>query len=249
MDGLEEDKVVNPDTNQDQIDQTDSIENLNENEELETTTEIDESSVEQESNKVPISTFLEYKNENKKLKSRLAELEDAGRERELQQRYTDTKQSFIAKGYDDEMAETLAKEFADVYAEIGKVAKTRTESILDSELKEISRETEFSDIQTYAKEIKSRLDQSKKAGLPMDAKTAYISIVGAETFFREARIKNQAINRNTPKDAQPTTPTANSNKAKKIVLDDDDAKALQGLQKMQPSIGWTAEKYLESRKQ
>jgi hypothetical protein len=116
-------------------------------------------------------------------------------------------------------------------------------------LKELARDNFFSDAPTYKNEIQKVIKDYKAKGIEIDAEEAYFKVRG-KSRMREYRtdIEQKALldRRNGDDKKLPaSTPKAPKDP---YPLDDVDKKALEGLQKAQPSAGWTAERYFKLMK-
>ena len=247
-------------------DSTENKENENLDENLDNTPEIDDEGVDEgtqqggddgqetpEKDTVPLATHLETKNALKQAKRKLAEVEDAKLDEEAKSTFNDTKQRWLDKGYDDNLAEAIAQEVTNLSQNIVKQKQTNFENILDSEIEEISQNTFYEDISQYAPAIKAKVAKAKKAGVELGVKEAYLSLVGVDKKLQEINthesIKQQQVNRQqgTNKGSNVGTSASSGNKVL-YNLDNNDKKALAKLKEMQPETEWSEKKYFELMK-
>lgn len=199
---------------------------------------------------VPEATFLEEKKRRKELEHQLREFKEKDVEKDSLLTKTQLKQKYIDKGFDEELADSLAEEFAAMKSEVRKASfKELDNSAIDDDLKELARDSFFSDAPTYKNEIQALVKDYKAKGIELDVEEAYFKIRG-KSRMREYRtdIEQKAL-LDRRKGEEKKLPNSNPAPTKDpYPLDDTDKKALEGLQKAQPSAGWTAEKFYKLMK-
>ena len=203
-----------------------------------------------EARSVPEATFLETKKRLKEAERALRELKEKDVEKESLITKTQLRQKYIEKGFDEDLADSLAEEFASLKSEVKRASfKELDNSAIDDDLKELARDNFFSDAPTYKNEIQKVIKDYKAKGIEIDAEEAYFKVRG-KSRMREYQtdIEQKALLER--RDGQgKKLPTATPAPAKNpYPLDDADKKALEGLQKAQPNGGWTAEKYYKIMK-
>ena len=183
---------------------------------------------------VSLARFMQEKRKRKDLERVLSQQEAERKELKVVQGY-------IERGYPEFEATTLAKRDVTHDRELESL-KSRFQ---DSEIKDLSRSGDFfSDAETFADEIKDKMKS-----LNIGAKDAYMLVRG-ETRSQEVQLKKEqraAVQRKqatskTVTTAKATAPTS------PYKLDENDKKALVGLQRAQPDGGWSVEKYYKLMK-
>ena len=253
-------KDLNPENN-------DSLENKDEklDDNLDNTPELDDEGVDEgiqedgdgqetpDKDTVPLATHLETKNALKQAKKKLAQIEDDKLDEQSKNMFNETKQRWLDKGYDDNLANAIAHEITNLGQNIIKQKQTNIEKMIDSEIEEISQDKFYEDIGQYAKSIKAKIAKAKTAGIDLGIKEAYLSLVGVDNKLQEINthesIKKQQMNtqEGSTKGVNVGTSTSTSTKTA-YNLDSNDKKALVELKKMQPEAGWTEKKYYEMMK-
>lgn len=221
---------------------------------VEETVETVETVVEEEPKKepktVPEATFLETKRKLKETERLLREFKEKDVEKDSLLTKTQLKQKYIDKGFDEELADSLAEEFATLKSEVKKASfKELDNSAIDDDLKELSRDSFFSDAPTYKNEIQALVKDYKAKGIELDVEEAYFKIRG-KSRMREYRtdIEQKALldrQKGEDKKLPASTPKAPKDP---YPLDDTDKKALEGLQRLDAKGGWNAEKYYKLMK-
>jgi len=228
-------------------------------EEIEDLEEIDEESDESEEEEddkkeesVPLSKFLETKNQLKEYKKKAAQYE----EKELDNSMLKKKESIIkkwkAKGYDDDFAEAMAEDIISVMADNINIKKQSSfESTINEELEDLSNSDPFfSDAKSYKKDISKYMQKMKKKDVDITLEEAYMHVRGVKGRLKEVRTDIEQRNLySKQKKSQKAVSNSNSSAVKDTYkLDKNDREALRGLKKAQPDKNWTEEKYFKMMK-
>lgn len=244
-------------TNQETLETQDSLENeeenLNEteNEDLESELEDEEQEDLGQEDTVPLKAHLETKRKLREAKLKLEELEAAAYTEKVRAKRDAVKQKWLSKGYDDETASMMADDIAEVYGEISDIKTSRQESVIDEEIAELAEDEFYSNIMSYKNEIKNKIKRFRNVGENLTVEEAYLMVVGPRTKYRESNLKQQqkAIITNKKKGVAASknnvATAASSGSKNQYPLDATDRKALAGLKKAQPLVGWTEKKYYE----
>lgn len=236
---IDSDQVVEESGVDEQIDVEEVNESVNEDEQVEEQSKLnneDEQVKEhpKQNDTVSLSRFMQEKKRRKDLERVLSQQEAERKELNVVQQY-------LERGYPEFEATNLAKRDVTHDRELESL-KSRFQ---DSEIKDLSRSGDFfSDAETFTDEIKEKMKS-----LNISAKDAYMLVRG-ETRSYEVQLKKEqraAVQRKqttskTVTTAKTTTPTS------PYKLDENDKKALAGLQKAQPDGGWSVEKYYKLMK-
>lgn len=200
--------------------------------------------------KVPLATLMEEKRKRKDLERQLREFKEKQLDADVVLTKTQLKQKYVAKGVDEDLAEAFAEEFASLKSEVRKASfKELEDSTIDDDLKELAKDGFFSDAPVYKKEILDLQKSFKAKGIDLDVEDAYFKVRGKSRLneYRTEIEQKALLNRRNAEDkALPSaTPAAVKDP---YPLDENDKKALAGLQKAMPDAGWTAEKYYKNMK-
>jgi len=200
--------------------------------------------------KVPLATLMEEKRKRKELERQLREFKEKQLDADVVLTKTQLKQKYVAKGVDEELAEAFAEEFASLKSEVKKVSfKELEDSTIDDDLKELAKDGFFSDAPVYKKEIQATLKSYKAKGIDLDLEDAYFKVRGKSRLneYRTEIEQKALLNRRNAEDKG--TPVAKPSAPKDpYPLDENDKKALAGLQKAMPNAGWDAAKYYKLMK-
>ena len=199
---------------------------------------------------VPLSVLLEEKKRRKDLEKRLRQLEDKELEAETLTEKQKIKQRYTSQGYDENIADLLAEDYATLKSEIKKtVLHNNRKDYLDEEIEDLSRDSFYSDATAYQKEIKSKLSEFKSKGIELSVEDAYNLVRNPKIKLKELKEDSeQKTLLNRRNDTKTIIPNASASIPKNpYPLDDVDKKALVGLQTSQPNSNWTAEKYYKIR--
>ena len=186
------------------------------------------------SDHVPLAKYMVEKKKRQELERVLSQ-------QEAERKELNVVQGYLERGYPEFEAATLAKRDVSHDRELESL-KARFQ---DTEIKDLSRSGDFySDAETFTDEIKDKMKS-----LNISAKDAYMLVRG-ETRSYEVQLKKEqraAVQRKqttskTVTTAKATAPTS------PYKLDENDKKALAGLQKAQPDGGWSLEKYYKLMK-
>lgn len=247
---MSEEVKTNQEPVEDQIQNQEPLEDNIEEPEMEEDESTEEYSEEPQDDTVPLKSHLEVKKKLREAKMRLEELEAKEYSEKIRIKRETVKNKWLSKGFDDDTASLMADEIAGVYEEIGAARQSHKESIVDEEIEELSEDDFYSDIKTYKKEIKNKINRFKKAGEDITVEEAYLMVVGPRTKYRDTsiRTKQKEIlnNKKNGTASKLNVKTAASSNAKNLYpLDPVDKKALVGLKKAQPEANWTEKKYFE----
>ncbi len=203
--------------------------------------------VQEQSDTVPLATYLDMKNKFKDAKTRLAEIEDSKRSEDTIATRNRIKNKWIDKGFDEDTANAISEEIAGVYEELGKAKQSKADILITEEIDELSSDSFYSDIKQYEGQIKSKIKQFKKVGEKISVEDAYLMVAGVRTKLKESQLRNEVVGgiENANK-AQSNVPTAVGSKPQNVYnLDSDDRAALAQLKVMQPTANWDEKKYYE----
>lgn len=221
--------------------------------------EIDESDVTGENDEdekeetVPLKTFLELKNKYKLTKKEYIDLKDRSLDEDLKAYRDKIKSKYVKKGYDEEFADLISEDLAEMRTSLSNKKNNYDEIILD-EIEELKKDPLFSDADEYRHEIINKIKETKKKGYDLDIEDAYL-IVSRQG---RNRLKEQKVNdtqrevlkrKNKGTGKTNVATSGSSSTAPKYVLDEHDKIALKQLQKMQPDAKWTIEKYYKTMKE
>ena len=210
---------------------------------------IEEPVEEPKEDKVPLATLLEEKKRRKDLERQLREFKEKQLDADVVLTKTQLKQKYVAKGVDEELAEAFAEEFASLKSEVRKASfKELEDTTIDDDIKELSKDGFFADAMTYKREIQDAVKSFKAKGIDLDVEDAYFKVRGKSRLneYRTEIEQKALLNRRNAEEKG--TPSAKPSAPKDpYPLDENDKKALAGLQKAQPDVGWTAEKYYKMK--
>lgn len=223
----------------------DVIENENENSNTEIENEeINETSSEKE-DRVPLNKYLQEKKKRREIERRLREIEEKTMSYESKQSVDKFKEKVLENGFGEDVA-TL---FGDLYNEITK-SLPKVDKVEHDILEDIQDYAdENPEILKYKKEIVDKVKKYRKADPDFSIEDALSLIKPSKVRYSEIKTdveQKQAMERRKVEGKKVATSTGSSPK-NPYPLDEVDIKALEGLQKMQPDKGWTAEKYYKSR--
>lgn len=215
----------------------------------------EETSSEDDEKKVPLKTFLELKSKYKSMKKNHAELLDKTLDSDSKSFIAVKKQKYVDLGYDEALAEELAKDLAELKAEAKTSNRSHFEESIIEDIEDLENDPVFSDIGSYKAEIIEKIMTTKrKTGEVLDTDLAYllVSKKKARSSLRDERINNTQADVISKKKAgvsgKTKVATSSSTTAKEqFKLDKDDMAALKMLQQFQPDAKWTKEKYWKSR--
>jgi hypothetical protein len=260
----EEERDTNLDENPNN--QTDSIENSDnedkDNEDLEkpdddqdeqevTGSDSDSTNGEEESDTVPLKTYLKLKDKYKKSRDRLAEFEDNLLDEKAKDFRSAKYEKFVKAGYSEEEAKFFADDALETYVLARGEKKSKKDEAISEEIDDLSYDESYSDIKDYKNEIVLKLKQAKQLGMELSVEDAYfmVSKTSARKKHKENTIKEEikeSLQRKNNTQGQPVSASGKSSRTKLLAkLDDFDKKALRNLQKYQPERKWTVEKYIE----
>jgi len=209
---------------------------------------VEEPKEEPKEDKVPLATLLDEKRKRKELERQLREYKEKEVDTDAKLTKTQLRQKYIDKGFDEDVAESLADEFTSLRMEVRKAQFKELEPI-DEDLKELTRDSFYSDALTYKKEIQSVITDFKKKGIDLDLEEAYLKVRGkARLKEYKTEIEQKALlDRRNADDKK--LPASTSKPVKDpYPLDETDKAALAGLQKAQPNSAWNAEKFYKLMK-
>jgi hypothetical protein len=200
--------------------------------------------------KVPLATLMEEKRKRKDLERQLREFKEKQLDADVVLTKTQLKQKYVAKGVDEDLAEAFAEEFASLKSEVKKASfKELEDTGIDDDLKELSKDGFFSDALTFKKEIQDTLKSYKAKGIDLDVEDAYFKVRGKSRLneYRTEIEQKALLNRRNAEDKKLPSATPAAVKDP-YPLDENDKKALEGLQKAMPNAGWDAKKYYTTMK-
>ncbi len=196
--------------------------------------------------KVPLATFLEEKKRRKDIESQLRDLSDKATDADILHAKNDIINKFKDKGYDDDLGTLIAEEFVKLKSEM---KNSQTGKTLDDEIQALSGDDFYSDAATYKNDLQKKVKEFKKKGVDISVKEAYNMLRGSVRAKEiQTEIEQKSLN-SRRKSSNKKLPSAKSSKPTNAYpLDEQDKKALKGLQSMQPDMGWTEEKYFKTIK-
>jgi hypothetical protein len=224
-----------------------------EEEELEEEDDLDledegEEEDEDEENSVPLAVVLREKAKRKELERKLKEYEEKEHEKTVLAEKNEIKARYVKTGYSEALAEILAEERVQTNAELKRLKEDLNDREFKSELKDISKDKFFADIEDFAADIKAKMKEVK--GLSIEEAYLLVNRKSAtKRKIKELQTEDEqlaALERRNQLATQPLSKGGNS--AAKSKLDKDDLKALKQLQQMQPDAGWTPKRYYEVMK-
>jgi hypothetical protein len=198
---------------------------------------------------VPLSVFLKQKTEAKTLKKRLAEVESSKYDADIENQKTSLEQKLAENGIDENLKAVLSEQFANIRKELKSVKVPQDD--FDDEIDDLTKNEMTSDAKTYKDAIVAKYKELKAKGADIDMETAYYMVRSPRLRMKEIieeKEQKQALKRQEV-ETKPSTPqSAPSSPKSPYPLDEDDKKALKGLQYAQPNAGWTEERYFKIMK-
>lgn len=201
---------------------------------------------EKEINLVPLNTFLEEKKKRKELEKRLRQLEEKELDVEILTERQKIKQKYVDRGYQEDLADLIAEDYSNLKGELKRSTLSKKDH-LDEDIEDLARDDFYSDAVSFQKEIKAKVKEFKN-----------ISVEDAYNLVRNPKIKYKELNEDSEQkrilkrrneSSNNTILNASASSPKNpYPLDDNDKKALIKLQELQPTTGWTIEKYFNIMK-
>lgn len=235
-----------------------------ETEEQETTEEVESQEEELESQEedsaqsesVPMAAFLELKKKYKNVRNERDTLRHKNLDTESQAFIDEKKQKYLSMGYNEELAEELAKDLAEVRGLATKSkAKNDIEIAILEDIADMSKDPLYEGIEEYEDAILKKVTEARRKGFDLEIEDAYfmVSKYQKRTKAKEKRVNDsqrEVIERKQVNGTSTTNVPTSGGSAPKVKynLDAHDKKALAGLQKAQPDAKWTAEKYYNMMK-
>jgi hypothetical protein len=229
-----------------EVQEDDNIDSL-ENEDQEDQ-EDEEDQVEE---KIPLRVYLELKKKHKEAKKKLREHQEKELDSEVKEFRDEVYQEWIDKGYEPDMAETLANQLVKIKNDFIGTKKKSLEDSIDEEIKDLSESDDFfNDAEEYTNEIKKKIREYKKQGVKLSAEQAYLQVVNVKTKVKEYKTKQEQLIANSKSKGKSKQAIVSqpSSKSKSHRLSDDEKKTLNLLRQNQPDAGWTEEKYIKLMK-
>lgn len=222
-------------------------------EEIDETDETDEADEEDKEETVPLKTYLELKNKYKITKKEYVDLKDKSLDEDLKAYRDKIKSKYVKKGYDEELADLISEDFAEIKTSLNN-NKSNYEDVILDEIEELKKDPLFSDADDYRNEIINKINETKKKGYDLDVEDAYILVSRqGRNRYKEKKVNDtqrEVIKRKNKGTGKTNVATSGSSStAPKYVLDEHDKIALKQLQKMQPDAKWTQEKYFKTMKE
>jgi hypothetical protein len=201
---------------------------------------------------VPLSTYLELKSKYKSTKKEYQDLKDKTIDKDILEYKESIKSGYMKDGYNEDLADRMANDLAELKTSILQQQKTNSSSYIDEEIEELSSDPLFRDIGEYRELIAEKIKDTKKKGYDLAVEDAYVLVSkGFKSKLKDQRVNDtqrDVLNRKNKGTVKTNVATSNSTSTSpKYKLDADDKKALLELQKMQPNSKWTVEKYYKMR--
>jgi hypothetical protein len=149
------------------------------------------------------------------------------------------------RGYDEGVADLFADMFNEITKQIPRVDKVEQEILEDIQ----DYADENPEVLKYKKEIVEKVKKYRKADPDFSIDEALALIKPSKIRYGEIKTdveQKQALERRKVEGKKVATSSASSPK-NPYPLDEEDKKALEGLQKAQPNRNWTAEKFYKQR--
>jgi hypothetical protein len=195
----------------------------------------------QKSEYVPLSKHMEMRNKWKEADKKLKEIERTQIQQQAEQSKTSLKKELIDRGWPELEAEIQASNEVRRHVEMEEIRS----KLVDADIKELANsDGYFADAMAFKPEIREKMRRFN-----CDAEDAYRLVRGKtrDVEYRLEQEQRAAVKRRPAQAKKVATATPSAPKAQ-YPLDDNDRKALAGLQKAMPEAEWTAKKYFEVMK-
>jgi hypothetical protein len=232
---------------EDEVEETQELLEQEETTETEIQAETGESEEisETKEDRVPLNRFLEEKKRRKELERKLREHEEKTLTNENRERVDKIRDLVREKGYDDGVADLMSDMFNELSKAMPKVDRVEQEILED--IQDLAEENP--DVLRHKKEIVEKVKKYRKVDPDFGVEEALNLIKPSKIRLNELKTdieQKNAIARRSVETKKIPASTSSAPKDK-YPLDEDDKKALEGLQKAMPNSGWTTEKYYKQR--